>query len=53
MTFRWTWSSYRATAGLEAPPSWPEIDWTLAQFHPSSRQRAHERYGSIQDVTLN
>jgi len=26
------WSNYRATAGLEHPPSWLEVDWTLQQF---------------------
>ncbi|MFO0700346.1 MAG: transposase [Nitrospira sp.] len=31
------WSSYRATAGLEAVPSWLTVDWILAQF---GRQRA-------------
>ena len=29
---QWRWSSYRATAGLAAAPSWLEIDWTLGQF---------------------
>ena len=27
------WSSYRATAGLEPPPDWLRIDWTLSHFH--------------------
>jgi REP element-mobilizing transposase RayT len=26
------WSSYRATAGIENPPAWLEVDWTLHQF---------------------
>jgi len=28
----WTWSNYRATAGLERAPAWLEVAWTLAQF---------------------
>lgn len=28
----WRWSSYRATAGLEAAPDWLRVNWTLAQF---------------------
>ncbi|HYV43133.1 MAG TPA: transposase [Thermoanaerobaculia bacterium] len=28
----WRWSSYRATAGLEAAPDWLAVDWTLSQF---------------------
>jgi REP element-mobilizing transposase RayT len=29
------WSSYRATAGLEAAPSWLTTSWILQQFAPS------------------
>ena len=29
----WQWSSYRATAGLESPPRWLVVDWTLTQFN--------------------
>jgi putative transposase len=39
----WRWSSYRATAGLSAAPSWLETDWTLKQF-AVSRRTARERY---------
>ena len=28
----WQWSNYRATAGLERPTAWLEVDWTMAQF---------------------
>lgn len=28
----WPWSNYRATAALETPPPWLEIQWTAAQF---------------------
>lgn len=28
----WRWSSYRATVGLERPPKWLVVDWTLNQF---------------------
>ncbi len=37
------WSNYLATAGLQAAPSWLEIDWTLDQFGPD-RASAHEAY---------
>ncbi len=37
------WSNYRATAGLEPPPPWLEIEWTLAQFG-ADRAAAHEAY---------
>ena len=32
----WKWSSYRATSGVNQPPKWLEIDFTLGLF---SRQR--------------
>lgn len=38
------WSNYRATAGLKAPPSWLEIEWTLEQFGAGNRAEAHEAY---------
>jgi len=39
----WPWSSYRATAGRAAAPSWLEVEWTLSQFS-STRSRARELY---------
>ncbi len=33
---RYAWSSFRATAGLEAAPAWLTVDWVLSQF---ARQR--------------
>jgi REP element-mobilizing transposase RayT len=33
----WPWSSYHATCGQEAAPTWLQTDWILAQF---GRQRA-------------
>lgn len=39
----WPWSNYRATAGLLAPPSWLEVDWTLSQF-AKGRETAREAY---------
>ncbi len=39
----WPWSSYRATALLEPPPPWLEVDWTLRQFG-SDRRSAAQRY---------
>jgi len=40
----WPWSSYRATAGLVAPPEWLAVQWTLAQFDPWDRLEAHRLY---------
>jgi REP element-mobilizing transposase RayT len=37
----YSWSSYRATAGLEPPPQWLSRDWLLAQL--SSRRAVAER----------
>ena len=42
----WQWSSYRATAGLESPPKWLVVDWTLNQFgqdQPTAR-RLYRRF---------
>lgn len=40
----YVWSNYRATAGLEAPPPWLEIGWTLQQFGAPNRVAAHDAY---------
>ena len=40
----WPWSTYRATAGLEAPPPWLHIDWIDAAFDAGTRAEATERY---------
>ena len=43
----WRWSSYRATAGIEAPPSYLCLDWLESTFPGSSRlesQALFERY---------
>jgi REP element-mobilizing transposase RayT len=37
------WSNYRATAGLEQPPEWLEVGWTLSHFH-EDRALAAELY---------
>lgn len=39
----WRWSSYRATSGLDAAPSWLAIDWVLAHW-AGTRRVAHARY---------
>ena len=36
---KWTWSNYRATAGLIPRPAWLEVRWTLAQFGSSAHSR--------------
>ena len=32
----WSWSSYRATAGMEAPPGWLTVSWVLSRFGKES-----------------
>lgn len=39
----WPWGSYRATAGLEAAPSFLTVDWILGQFG-RNRRKAQEAY---------
>lgn len=40
---QWQWSSYRGTAGKEAPPPGLTTDWILGQLGPR-RKQAEERY---------
>ncbi|MGY4707037.1 REP-associated tyrosine transposase [Candidatus Bipolaricaulota sp. J31] len=40
---RWRWSSYRATAGLEEPPTFLEVERLLSQFDPDP-ERARRKY---------
>jgi len=40
---QWTWSSYRATAGMEQAPSWLSVNWILGKFGASD-VHARERY---------
>lgn len=40
----YAWSNYRTTAGMEPPPKWLEVDWTLDQFDPHDRVHACEEY---------
>ena len=44
----WPWSSYRATAAIEAAPSFLTTDWILEQFGPSKKkaQAAYSRFVS-------
>uniref|UniRef100_E6QXI3 Transposase IS200-like domain-containing protein n=1 Tax=mine drainage metagenome TaxID=410659 RepID=E6QXI3_9ZZZZ len=42
----WAWSSYRATAGLCAVPSWLTTDWILGLFS-TQRDEAIKRYGAF------
>jgi REP-associated tyrosine transposase len=39
----WKWSSYRATAGVDAAPPWLTVEWVLGQF-ARTRARAHRAY---------
>jgi hypothetical protein len=40
----WTWSSYRATAGIETPPDWLNLDWLNWVFGGRTRSVAQRRY---------
>jgi REP element-mobilizing transposase RayT len=40
----WTWSTYRATAGLEDPPSWLDCEWIGHAFGGRSHAESQERY---------
>ena len=40
----WPWSSYRATAGLDAPPSWLYLDWLRWAFRTDDLPEAQRRY---------
>jgi REP element-mobilizing transposase RayT len=40
----WPWSSYRATAGLERPPTWLDPDAILDRFDPWDREQAMRLY---------
>ena len=39
----WPWSSYRATAGKEAPPAFLTVEWILSRFG-GSEEEARRRY---------
>ncbi|MGH9959504.1 MAG: transposase, partial [Pyrinomonadaceae bacterium] len=39
----WAWSSYRASAGIIAPPPFLATDWLLSQF-VAGKVRAQEKY---------
>ena len=49
----WPWTTYRATAGLEASPPWLYTDWIEWAFRAPSRWEAEERYRQYvnRDVT--
>jgi hypothetical protein len=42
----WAWSSYRASAGIIAPPSFLSTHWILSQF-AAGRVRAQEKYREL------
>ena len=42
----WRWSNYRATAGLDPPPSFLELRWLLAHFS-AQPARARVRYAEF------
>lgn len=43
----WSWSSYRATAGLAEPPPFLRLDWLEWVFDCESRATAQSRYRSF------
>ena len=40
----WSWSSYRATAGLEEPPSYLWLDWLDSAFPAATRCESQAKY---------
>jgi DNA-directed RNA polymerase specialized sigma24 family protein len=40
----WPWSTYRATAGLEVPPGWLNVDWICWAFKTHGVEEARRRY---------
>lgn len=50
--WEWPWSSYRATAGMEASPSWLNTDWLLSQFG-KQRRRCRSRYVQFVNEGVN
>jgi REP element-mobilizing transposase RayT len=48
----WRWSSYRATAGVEAAPDFLTVDWILRQFG-QTRGRAQAKYREFVAEGLN
>jgi chromosomal replication initiation ATPase DnaA len=45
------WSSYRATAGLTAPPGWLTVDWVLEQFgHRTGAAQAKYREFVVEGI---
>jgi putative transposase len=40
----WSWSSYRATAGIEEPPGYLWLDWLDSAFPAPTRQESQAKY---------
>lgn len=40
----WPWTTYRATAGLEAAPPWLYLDWLESAFRQACRREAQQAY---------
>ena len=49
--FAWRWSSFRATAGLSAAPSFLSIDWIDRLFPASSRAESQQRFETFMNGT--
>jgi REP element-mobilizing transposase RayT len=43
----YTWSSYRATAGLEEPPPWLSLEWLNWAYKTDDRAEAQRRYAEF------
>ena len=43
----YSWSSYRATAGLEEPPPWLSLEWLNWAYKTDSRDEAQRRYAEF------
>lgn len=50
----WAWSSYRATAGLEPPPTFLDVSWVQQIFGGAGRREAQARYQLfVNDASLD
>jgi REP-associated tyrosine transposase len=49
----WRWSTYRATAGLDAAPEWLKTDWMLWAFDATTTVEAQDKYRAfVNDRTV-
>lgn len=49
----WRWSSYRATAGIEAPPNWLDLNWLRWVFGGRTLRDAQQHFREFVSATSN